>query len=98
MSVPWPTRAPGRPWPWLLDLGAEQAAPRCTVHNVRTDSLGVCDRCVAEWRVQLGADPAKGARCRVCGLPVHPSQDGHDTCVSCDDRYMRHRQEVPAYA
>lgn len=98
MTSVWPTRSPGRPWLWVLNLTTEQAAPRCTVHNERTDSLGVCDKCVVEWRLALGAAPAGGHRCRICGLPIHPSQDGYATCVSCDDRYASPRPREVAHA
>lgn len=83
---PWPTRVPGRPYLWVLSLAAEVPATRCAAHDGPTNRLGVCDACVAEWRLSLGADPDSWFECRHCGFPVHPTveADGFDTCPSCE--------------
>lgn len=83
--IPWPTRVPGRPYLWVLDLDTGQPAPRCATHKTYTDRLGVCEVCVAGWRKSLGADPNSWLECTDCGFPLHPSveADGHDLCPSC---------------
>lgn len=74
----WPTRVPGQPFRWLLDLASERRAPLCPAHRSQTDRLGVCEVCLTEsgW---------SGARCTVCGLPLHPAvlADGFDSHPSC---------------
>ncbi|PPG57577.1 hypothetical protein C5C57_12095 [Rathayibacter sp. AY1C5] len=82
----WPTREPGRPYRWLLDLETERVAPLCGEHQMRTDGLGVCPRCVVAWRQALGVeDPFRWTTCLVCGLPVHPAADvGNATCPMCE--------------
>lgn len=74
----WPTRVPGMQFRWVLDLASERRAPRCPVHLARTDPIGVCEACLGD----LGWS---GARCAVCGWPLHPAveRDGFDTHPNC---------------
>lgn len=83
----WPTREPGRPYRWLLELATERVAPTCPQHHRRTNALGVCALCVSDWRRALGADPLEWIECRVCGLPLHPAAEagGFDTCPTCSE-------------
>lgn len=87
--IPWPTREPGRPYRWLLDLTLEQAAPTCPAHREKTDGLGICPACVYAWRESLGVVPAPWTYCRVCQFPIHPAAEGEgvDTCPTCDEEF-----------
>lgn len=86
----WPTREPGRPYRWLLDLDSDRVAPTCGEHRVWTDGLGVCPACVVAWRQSLGADdPFSWSVCSVCGLPVHPAADnGRGLCPTCEPDFI----------
>lgn len=96
----WPTRYPGRPYLWVLDIATERPSPRCVAHHARTNRLGVCDECVSEWRATLGADPDSWKECRVCGYPLHPTveAEGYDTCPACDDKYATPQPREVAHA
>ena len=45
--MPWPTRFPGQPGRWVLDLSSEVPAPGCPVHR-STLRGGFCPACHRE--------------------------------------------------
>jgi hypothetical protein len=79
----WPTRVPGMPFRWVL--GSARRAPVCPVHVEVTDVIGVCEPCLAD----LGWS---GARCAVCGWPLHPAveSDGANMHPGCDALVAHH--------
>jgi hypothetical protein len=83
----WPSREPGRPYRWLVQLDSDRPASTCVKHREPTNRLGVCYDCVSDWRAELGAeDPDAFIECAGCGFPLHPAAEGPnvDTCPSCD--------------
>ena len=82
----WPTRVPGQPYLWVLDLGTGKPATNCPTHQEPLTPEGVCLTCTGIWYRALGADPHDARPCSVCRLPLHPVviAEGFTVHPSCD--------------
>lgn len=86
----WPTRVPGQPYLWVVDLSTGAPAARCAEHDEETTPEGVCLICVTSWYLALGADPSTARPCSVCRLPLHPAviAEGFTRHPGCDYTHM----------